>query len=155
MWERYCAFTRHDIMYFERQLDDSILFCSMLLVSLMTSEQFLSILSIFSAGLSELANSFNNNWMVKECNSIFKDRDGTIKRGVTISVSFLSGEPGLMDRVLALHAGSRGFNSHRGHMSERFFRSNRPGYPHPLSSELEISDIRVAVGDCRVTGRRR
>ena len=142
-------------MYFERQLDDSILFCSMLLVSLMTSEQFLSILSIFSAGLSELANSFNNNWMVKECNSIFKDRDGTIKRGVTISVSFLSGEPGLMDRVLALHAGSRGFNSHRGHMSERFFRSNRPGYPHPLSSELEISDIRVAVGDCRVTGRRR
>ena len=24
-----------------------------------------------------------------------------------------------MDRVLALHAGSRGFDSHRGHMSER------------------------------------
>ena len=23
-------------------------------------------------------------------------------------------------------------------MSERFFRSNRPGYPHPVSSELEI-----------------
>ena len=31
------------------------------------------------------------------------------------------GEPGLVDRVLALHAGSRGFDSHRGHMSERFF----------------------------------
>ena len=60
-----------------------------------------------------------------------------------------------MDRVLALHAGSRGFDSHWGHMSERFFRSNRPGYPHPVSSELEISGIRVAVGDCSVTERRR
>ena len=39
--------------------------------------------------------------------------------------------------------------------SERFFRSNRPGYPHPLSSELENSGIRVAVGDCSVTERRR
>ena len=60
-----------------------------------------------------------------------------------------------MDRVLALHAGSRGFDSHRGHMSERFFRSSRPGYPHPVSSELENSGIRVAVGDCCVTERRR
>ena len=60
-----------------------------------------------------------------------------------------------MDRVLALHAGSQGFNSHRGHMSERFFRSNRPGYPHPVSSELETSGIRVAFGDCSVTERRR
>ena len=58
-----------------------------------------------------------------------------------------------MDRVLALHAGSRGFDSHRGHMSERFFRFNRPGYPHPVSSELENSGIRVAVGDCSVTER--
>ena len=66
-----------------------------------------------------------------------------------------SGEPGLVDRVLALHAGSRGFDSHRGHMSERFFRSNRPGYSHPVSSELENSGIRVAVGDCSVTERRR
>ena len=38
-------------------------------------------------------------------------------------------EPGLVDRVLALHAGSRGFDSH--------------------------SCIRVAVGDCSVTERRR
>ena len=53
--------------------------------------------------------------------------------------SLLVGEPGLVDRVLALHAGSRGFDSHRGHMSERFFRSNRQGYPHPVSSELENS----------------
>ena len=60
-----------------------------------------------------------------------------------------------MDRVLALHAGSQGFDSHRGHMSERFFQSNRPGYPHPVSSELENSGIRVAVGDCSVTERRR
>ena len=69
--------------------------------------------------------------------------------------TMLSGEPGLVDRVLALHAGSRGFHSHRGHMSEQFFRSNRPGYPHPVSSELENSGIRVAVGDCSVTERRR
>ena len=33
--------------------------------------------------------------------------------------------------------------------------SNRPGYPHPVSSELENSGIRVAVGDCSVTERRR
>ena len=57
--------------------------------------------------------------------------------------------------MLALHAGSRGFDSHRGVMSERFFRSNRPGYPHPVSSELENRGIRVAVGDCSVTERRR
>ena len=67
----------------------------------------------------------------------------------------MSVEPGLVDRMLALHAESRGFDSHRGHMSERFFRSNRPGYPHPVSSALENSGIRVAVGDCSVTERRR
>ena len=60
---------------------------------------------------------------------------------------------GLVDRVLALHAGSRGFDSHRGHISEQFFRSNRPGYLHPVSSELENSGIRVAAGDCSVTER--
>ena len=60
-----------------------------------------------------------------------------------------------MDRVLALHAGSPGFDTHRGHMSERFFRSIGPGYPHPVSSELENSGIRLAVGDCSVTDCRR
>ena len=40
-------------------------------------------------------------------------------------------------------------------MSEQFFRSNKPGYPHPVSSELENSGIRVAVGDCSVTEHRR
>ena len=65
------------------------------------------------------------------------------------------GEPGLVDRVLALHAGSRGFDSHWRHMSKRFFRSNRPGYLHQVSSELEDSGIRVAFGDCSVTERRR
>ena len=60
-----------------------------------------------------------------------------------------------MNPVLALHTGSQGFDSPMGHMSKRFFRSNRPGYPHPVSSELENSDIRVAVGDCSVTERRR
>ena len=59
-----------------------------------------------------------------------------------------------MDRVLALHAGSRGFDSRRGHMCELFFRSSRPGY-HLVSSELENSGIRVAVRDCSVTEHRR
>ena len=36
-----------------------------------------------------------------------------------------------------------------------WFQTNRPGYPHPVSSELENSGIRVAVGDCSVTERRR
>ena len=40
-------------------------------------------------------------------------------------------------------------------MSERFFRSSGPGYPHPVSSELETRGIRVAVGDCSVIERRR
>ena len=32
---------------------------------------------------------------------------------------------------------------------------SRPGYPHPVSYELKNSGIRVAVGDCSVTERRR
>ena len=35
-------------------------------------------------------------------------------------------------------------------MSEQFFRSKRPGYPQPVSSELENSRIRVSDGDCSV-----
>ena len=81
--------------------------------------------------------------------------DQSYKLNTHLTVQGHSGEPGLVDRVLALHAGSRGFDSHRGHMSERFFGSNRPGYPHPVSSELENSGIRVAVGDCSVIERRR
>ena len=46
------------------------------------------------------------------------------------------GAPGLVDRVFAFHADSRGFDSHRRHMFERFFRSIRPGHPHPVCSEL-------------------
>ena len=74
---------------------------------------------------------------------------------VTTLRADISGEPGLVDRVLALHAESRGFDPLGGHMSERFFRSNRSGYPHPVSSELENNGIRVAVDDCSVTERRR
>ena len=48
------------------------------------------------------------------------------------------GVPGLVDRVFAVHAGSRRFDSHRRQMSERFFRFKRPRYPHPVCSELEI-----------------
>ena len=65
-----------------------------------------------------------------------------VSKGCILALCQQSGEPDLVDRVLALHAGSRGFDSHRGHMSKRFFRSNRPGYPHPLISELENSGIR-------------
>ena len=36
-----------------------------------------------------------------------------------------------------------------------FSLSNRPGYPQPVSSELENSGIRVAVADCSVTECRR
>ena len=67
----------------------------------------------------------------------------------------MGGEPGLVDRVVTLHAGSRGFDSQLGHMFKQFFRSNRPGYLPPVSSELEKSGIRVAVGDCSVTERQR
>ena len=64
--------------------------------------------------------------------------------------------PGLVDdNVFAVHAVNRAFGSQRRHMSERFFRSKRPGYPHPVCSELEKSGIRVAVGDCSVTECRR
>ena len=65
------------------------------------------------------------------------------------------GAPGPVDKVFAVHAGSRGFVSHRQNISERFFRCNRPGYLHPVRSELEKSGIRVAVGDFSVTERRR
>ena len=63
--------------------------------------------------------------------------------------------PGLVDGVFAVHARSGGFDSHRRHMCEQFFRSNRPEYPHPVRSELENSGMRVAVVDCSVTERRR
>ena len=64
----------------------------------------------------------------------------------------MSGEPGLVDRVLTLHAG---LTPTGGTCPNDFFRSNRAGYPHQVSSELENSGIRVAVGDCSVTERRR
>ena len=36
-------------------------------------------------------------------------------------MTLLTGAPGLVDRVFAVHAGIRGFDSHWRHMSERFF----------------------------------
>ena len=55
--------------------------------------------------------------------------------------------PGLVDRVFAFHADSRGFDSHRRHIFERFFLSNRPGYPHPVHSELRkvVSERRSVI----------
>ena len=69
------------------------------------------------------------------------------------STSCVKGD--LVDKVFAFHTGSREFDSHRRHMSERIFRSNRPGYPHPVCSELGNGGIGVPVGDCSVTERRR
>ena len=69
--------------------------------------------------------------------------------------SQVRGVPGLVDRAFAIYAGSRGFDSQQRHMSQRFFRSIWPGYPHPGWSELQNSVIRVAVADCSVTERRR
>ena len=57
-----------------------------------------------------------------------------------------------VDRMFAVHAGSRGFDHHRHviciHMSER-------RYPHPVRSGLRLknSGIRVAGGYCSVTER--
>ena len=65
-----------------------------------------------------------------------------------------NGTPGLVNRVFTVHAGSQGFDSYPRHMSKRFFQSNRPGYLHPVCSELENSGIRVADSDCSVTERR-
>ena len=36
-------------------------------------------------------------------------------------------------------------------MSEKIFQSIRPGYLHPVCSELENRDTSVVVGDCSVT----
>ena len=49
-----------------------------------------------------------------------------------------SGEPGLVDMVLALHAGSRGFDSHRGHMSKRFSQ-------WALSWKIVVSEWRLVI----------
>ena len=71
--------------------------------------------------------------------------------------SQVRGAPGLVDRVFAVHAGSRGFDSQQRHMSERFFpRSIRPGYPHPVWSELvkRVSEWRSVIA-CSVTDHRR
>ena len=40
----------------------------------------------------------------------------------------------LVDRVFAVHVGRRGFDSHRRHLSERFFRSNWPEYAYTVCS---------------------
>ena len=48
--------------------------------------------------------------------------------------------------MLALHAGSRGFDSHRGPCPIDFSDPI-----DQVSSELENSGIRVAVGDCSVS----
>ena len=90
---------------------------------------------------------------------IHKDKNfSSIVFGLNIFIFFfnnihISGPPGLVDRLFPIHAGSRRLDSNQLHLSERFFGSNRPGYPHPVCSELENSGFTVAVGDCYVTER--
>ena len=50
-----------------------------------------------------------------------------------------------MNRVFAVHAGSRGFDSYRRHMSERFFRSNRSGYPCAQNWKIVVSELRSVI----------
>ena len=57
-----------------------------------------------------------------------------------------------MDRVLALHAGSPRFDSHGAHV-RTIFQIQQTRISNLLSSELENSSIRVAVGDCSVNER--
>ena len=66
-----------------------------------------------------------------------------------------SGESGLVDRVLACTQEVEGSTPTGGTCANDFFRSSRPGYPHPVISELENSGIRAAVGDCSFTEHRR
>ena len=69
--------------------------------------------------------------------------------------AMISGEPGLVDRVLALHTGSWGFDSHRGHMSERFSNPIDQDIRTQWALSWKNSGIRVAGGDCSVTECRR
>ena len=94
---------------------------------------------------------------IQECQSVYKIRGGGGGGGRGAEIRVYSGAPSLVDRVFAVHAESRGFDFHRRHMSERFCRSNRPGCPHSVRSEYPIGKrgIRVAVGDCSATERRR
>ena len=82
------------------------------------------------------------------------NEDGRTAPGVCGNGSVPLSHSGNVDTRIGIHTHMLP-GSHRGHMSERFFPSNRPGYPQPVSSELENSGIRVAVGDCSVSDRRR
>ena len=72
-----------------------------------------------------------------------------------IQIENVNGEPGLVDHGARLARRKSRVRLPPGAHVRRFFRSNRPGYPHLVSSELENSGIRVAVGDCSVTECRR
>ena len=60
-----------------------------------------------------------------------------------------------MDRCLPFTQEVEGSTPIGGTCPNDFFRSNRPGYPHPACSELKNNGFRVAVGACSVTERRR
>ena len=83
--------------------------------------------------------------------SILLSHSGNVVMRIGIHTHTFCGETGLVDKVFTIYTGSRGFDSHRQHMSELFFWSNRPEYAQPVFSELENSGIRMVVGDCSVT----
>ena len=57
-----------------------------------------------------------------------------------------------MDWVFAVQARSPGFDCHWRHMLKLFFSDP---IDQDIHTQLKISGIRVAVGDCSVTERRR
>ena len=105
------------------------------------------------SGEEDFFKAFYQIWTRQPC--WLCDPTHLYKFSFSFSRKLLSGEPGLVDRVLALTQEIEGSNPTGGTCPNDFFRSNRPGYPHPVSSELESSGIRVAVGDCSVSERRR
>ena len=62
----------------------------------------------------------------------------------------VGGVPGLVDRVFGVHAGSRGFDSHRG----TFLNNFSSPIDQDMHTQCALSwgiMVSVAVGDCSVT----
>ena len=72
-------------------------------------------------GGARISEIFSQRIQISRISEIFSQRIQISKSKKKKKIRQNLGEPGLVDRVLALHAGSRGFDSHQGHMSERFF----------------------------------
>ena len=132
-----------DISFSLKNISSSNIICWMLLWQLQKKSgvDLLCSVSYSKPDLFKLRSILKRCLNIQDHHSIFLKMTSFYWSALVLFI-FWSEEPCLVDRLLALHAGSRGCDSHRGH-PERFFQSNRPGYPHPVSSELENSGIRV------------